>query len=92
MAGALIPDALWTLIEPLLPIPSPKPQGGRPRLTDRACLAGIIFVLRSGVPWRMLGESTELRLWHDLLATVARLAAGRNLGFDPFRIVGLAFP
>jgi hypothetical protein len=28
----------------------------------------------------------------DLLATVAGLAAGRNLGFDPFRIAGLAFP
>ena len=45
MAGVLVPDALWKLIEPLLPIPSSKPQGGRPRLTDRACLAGIIFVL-----------------------------------------------
>ena len=44
MAGALLPDALWNLIEPLLPIPLPKPQGGRPRLTDPACLAGIIFV------------------------------------------------
>jgi len=47
MAAALVPDTLWGLIEPLLPIRLPKPQGGRPRLTDRACLAGIIFVLRS---------------------------------------------
>ena len=36
-------------------------------------------------------ESTGLRLRDELLATVARLAAGRNLGFDPFRIAGLAF-
>ena len=50
MAGALVPDVLWNLIEPLLPVPSPKPRGGRPRLKDRECLAGIIFVLRSGVP------------------------------------------
>ena len=31
-----------------------NPQGGRPRLSDRAGLAGIIFVLCSGIPWRML--------------------------------------
>jgi hypothetical protein len=31
LAGALVPDALWNLIEPLLPIPSSKPQGERPR-------------------------------------------------------------
>ena len=90
MAGALVPDALWNLIEPLLPIPSPKPHGGRPRLTDRACLAGIIFVLRNSLA--DVAKSTGLRLRHDLLATVARLAAGRNLGFDPFGIAGLAFP
>jgi transposase len=28
MAGALVPDSLWNLIEPLLPILSPKPRGG----------------------------------------------------------------
>jgi transposase len=51
---SLIPDGLWDLIEPLLPIPKPKPRGGRPRLSDRACLTGIIFVLQSGIPWEML--------------------------------------
>ena len=70
MAGALVPDALWNLIEPLLPIPSTKPQGGRPRLTDRACLAGIIFVLRSGIPWRMLpqrlGRGSGMSCWRRL--------------------------
>ena len=35
---------------------------------------------------------TGLRLRYELLAAIARLAAGRNLGFDSFRIVGLAFP
>lgn len=32
----------------------PKPQGGRPRCDDRAAPTGIIFVLRSGIPWEML--------------------------------------
>jgi len=54
MAKPLVPDELWEIIEPLLPPEKPKPRGGRPRIPDRACLTGIIFVLRSGMPWEML--------------------------------------
>ena len=52
--SSLVPDALWEAIEPLLPHEPPKPKGGRPRLSDRAALAGIVFVLRTGCPWRLL--------------------------------------
>ena len=41
-------------IEPLLPAKAPKPMGGRSRYDDRLALVGIIFVLRSGIPWEML--------------------------------------
>ena len=51
-------DELWAAIEPLLPKEPPKPKGGQPRIPDRACLSGIIFVLKSGIPWKML--PTEL--------------------------------
>ena len=54
MSAPLVPDSLWEAIEPLLPTEQPKPRGGRPRVQDRAALAGIVFVLRTGCPWRLL--------------------------------------
>ena len=54
MSKPLVPDELWEIAEPLLPPGPPEPKGGRPRVPDRACLASIIFVLRSGIPWEML--------------------------------------
>ena len=54
MALSLLPATLWREIEPLLPPEPPKPRGGRPRVPDRACLTGIIFVLRTGLPWNMI--------------------------------------
>ena len=58
MSALLVSDALWEAIAPLLPKEPPKPSGGRPRVPDRAALAGIVFVLRTGCPWRLL--PTEL--------------------------------
>ena len=69
-AAELVPDRLWSLVEPLLPAQLPKPRGGRPRLSERACLTGIVFVLRSGIPWRMLpkelGCGSGMSCWRRL--------------------------
>lgn len=55
MATELLPDAFWHEIQSLLPpAPPPSPKGGRPPVDNRAALRGILFVLRSGVPWQML--------------------------------------
>ena len=54
MAAALLPDPLWDLVEPFLPIPPRRPKGGRLRVSDRACLTGIVFVLRRVLPHRTI--------------------------------------
>jgi transposase len=70
MARPLVPDDLWAAIEPLLPPARPKPKGGRPPIPDRAALAGIIFVLKSGIPWEMLpaemGCGSGMSCWRRL--------------------------
>jgi transposase len=63
------------VIEPLLPEEPPKLHGGRPRIDDRAALTGILFVLKSGIPWEMLPQEMgcgsgmtcwrRLKEWHD---------------------------
>ena len=57
MSKPLIDDELWNIIESLLPRPRrrrKKNPGRLPTVTDRTALTGIVFVLRSGIPWKML--------------------------------------
>jgi transposase len=56
MPKAVIDDDLWSRIEPLLPKRRPRNRryAGRTPIPDRAVLTGILFVLRSGIPWNML--------------------------------------
>ena len=57
MTKQLVNDELWQIIKPLLPEEPPKkPEGGRPRIDNRAALTGIVFVLKSGIPWEMLPQ------------------------------------
>jgi transposase len=75
MAKHLVSDELWAVIAPLLPPAPTYPRGGRPRVEDRAALTGILFVLRSGLPWEMLPAEMgcgsgmtcwrRLRDWHE---------------------------
>ena len=49
-----ITDAMWAVIEPLLPARDRR-RGGRPRVyQDRPVLDAIFYVLRSGCQWRMI--------------------------------------
>jgi transposase len=70
MAKPLVSDELWALVALLLPAEPPKPKGGRPRIPDRACLTGIIFVLKTGIQWELLpqelGCGSGMTCWQRL--------------------------
>jgi len=38
----ILPDAVWHLIDPILPAYRPSGQGGRPRISNRQALTGIL--------------------------------------------------
>ena len=64
----LVSDELWEAIEPRLP--RVQRRGGRPRVSDRAALAGIVSVLRRGLRWRdlpaHLGCGSGVTCWRRL--------------------------
>jgi transposase len=70
MARPLVPDDLWAAIAPLLPPARPRPKGGRPPIPDRAALTGIVFVLKTGIPWEDLpaemGCGSGMSCWRRL--------------------------
>jgi transposase len=74
MAKPLLDDQLWNLVEPLLPPPKPRRARcpGRRPLVPRQVLTGILFVLKSGIPWNMLpqelGCGSGMTCWRYLRA------------------------
>lgn len=73
MPKPLIEDGLWAVIEPLLPKRRRRKRyPGRRPISDRQALTGILFVLKSGIPWKMLpqemGCGSGMSCWRRLKA------------------------
>ena len=71
MAKPLVTDELWAIVEPLLPPKPAHPDGGHPfTVSDRAALTGIVFVLKTGIPWeylpREMGCGSGMTCWRRL--------------------------
>jgi transposase len=62
--------ALFKKIRPMLPIVQPSPKGGRPRVNDEMALNGILYVMRTGIPWedlpQELGFGSGMTCWRRL--------------------------
>jgi transposase len=91
MSKRHVTKALWKTVQPLLPEPKASPKGGRPPIPDRACLEGIIFVLKSGMPWQMLptelGYGSGSTCWRRFRDRT-RLGVWPELHAQPLRILG----
>ena len=58
LSRRLVPDRLWNVVQPLVPVPKVRPQGGgRSRVGDRAVFVAVVYVLTSGCAWRRLPVS-----------------------------------
>ena len=77
MSKPLVSDELWQIVQPLLPAHkdtlrrrSRFRRGGRPPADDRAVFTGILFVMRTGIPWKDLpaefGCGCGMTCWRHL--------------------------
>jgi transposase len=85
-------DAEWTRLRPLLPS---RPRTGRPPRDHRLVLDALLWLGKTGVPWRDLPERfgpwrtvatrfyrwTRSRLWERVLAELRRIADAKG-GID----------
>ena len=72
MAKPILDDDLWELIRPLLPAPKRRRFRfpGRQPIDRRKALTGILFVLKTGIPWehlpREMGCGSGMTCWRYL--------------------------
>jgi transposase len=98
MSKQLVTDEFWEIVEPLLPKHQPSAAGGRPRVSDRVCLTGILFLLKTGIPWedfpqemgccgmtlwKRFDEWNQAGVWQELHAVLLdKLRAAGKLDMD----------
>ncbi|QEH38932.1 Transposase DDE domain protein [Aquisphaera giovannonii] len=63
-------DAQYAEVKPLLPDPRHHGKGGRPWLPHRAMVDGILWILKTGAPWRDLPE--RYGKWNSVYARFNR--------------------
>src|ERR671939_245717 len=71
MPKPLVSDDLWAVVEPLLPPTRPPRTRGHPPVPNRVALTGIIFVLKTGIPWEYFPQELGccgMTLWNRLRA------------------------
>lgn len=92
--GVELTDKQWLAIADLFPDPPPNPKGGCPSIPARACLEGVIWILRTGAQWKKLPKhfapkTTCWRRLHVWLTSGVLFAAWRALAWDLVLLGGL---
>lgn len=68
MPEPILPEPLWQQVEPLLPEPRLKNRkilgAGRKPAEPRRVMTGIMFVLKTGVPWKRLPATSDFPSGH----------------------------
>lgn len=64
-------NAQWARVDPLLPAASKK--GGRPRNSDRPMVEAMVWILRTGAPWRDLPSTYGP--WQSVYTRLSRWSA-----------------
>lgn len=75
MAKPILSDELWNRLEPLIPKPKENRHvqfAGRKPTEPRRVVTGILFVLRTGVPWRWLPATSDFPSGHTCLRCLRR--------------------
>jgi len=101
-----LPEEVWAVFEPILP-PVVWCGNGRPPSSNRDCLQGLLYVLVSGVGWKMvpacfpcgktiqarLEQWLELECFHTAWQQLAeRYARFRGINWDKVLIDGSKKP
>ena len=90
-----ISDEKWKIIGPLL-VRNKKDRRGRPPKDDRLMFNGILWIIKTGAPWRDLPESfgpwqtvykrfamwAKLAIWDDILLVVSKDADFQSIMID----------
>jgi hypothetical protein len=91
VAKELVTDELWEIVEPLLPPEPPKPRGGRPRVPNRAALTGIVFVLKTGIPWEMSSPKSVSSILHRPSSGGQVVGSNNGPGIESFPCASFHF-
>jgi transposase len=68
MSEPILPEGFWQRVEPLLPEPKLKCRNilgaGRKPSEPRRVMTGILFVLKTGIPWKQLPATSDFPSGH----------------------------
>jgi transposase len=69
-SGNILPDEIWRRVDPILPAPPQGRSNGKPHVTNRQALNGVLYVLKTGISWdklpKNLGYGSGITCWRRL--------------------------